>query len=158
MNSRTALALVTAAGLALTGVASANAASSSSSDGSSSGASKTTVTSTTTTSPTTTPTTTYPVTTTATVTGTDGVTTVVESVILEPTTVTHTPPKPTDLSSRLVEASSLSERGQMIFAILGAVMTSVTILIEVAGFVLATNPELLDQVRDALGVEAEGEA
>lgn len=156
MNSRTALALLTAAGLTLTGVASANAASSSSSNGSSSNPSQTTATlTTTTTPPAASPTTTYPVTTTATVTGTDGVTTVVESVILEPTTVTHTPPKPTDLSSRLVETSTLSERGQVIFAILGAVMTSVGVLVQVATFVLSTNPELLDQVRDALGVEAQ---
>ena len=152
MNSRTALALVTAAGLALTGVATANA-SSSSSNGSSGTQTKSTVTGTTTATATTTVT--YPVTTTTSVTGTDGVTTVVESVIEEPTTVTFTPPKPTDASSRLMEASSLSEEAEVAFTVIGAIISSLSVLAQVATFVLSTNPELLAQVRHALGVVPE---
>lgn len=149
MKSRTTIALVTAAALGLTGVATANAASSSSS--SSRGEATVSTTATVTATPTATPSTTtasaYPVTATSTMVGTDGVTTVVEAVTAEPTTVTYTPPKPTDAFSRMVELSTLSERGQTFFMILNAVITILGVAIQAAGFVLATNPAMVDQFR-----------
>lgn len=147
MNSRTAIALLTAAGLGLTGVATANAANGSSSNSSSNGVASATVTATPTPTVTATPTTTYPVTATTTVVGTDGVTTVVESVTAEPTTVTYTPPKPTDASSKMMELSTLSERGQTVFMVINAVITVLGIAIQVATAVLATNPAMVDQLR-----------
>lgn len=153
MNSRTAIALLTAAGLGLTGVATANAANSSSNGSSSNASVSATVTATPTVTGTPTasaPTATYPVTTTSTVVGTDGVTTVVESVVAEPTTVTYTPPKPTDASSKMMELSTLSERGQTFFMVLNAVITVLGIAIQVATAVLASNPAMLDQLRSWL--------
>ncbi|MEH0147586.1 hypothetical protein V6D40_07935 [Corynebacterium sp. Q4381] len=147
MKSRTAIALLTAAGLGLTGVASANAANAANGSSSSNGVASATVTATPTTTPIATPTTTYPVTATSTVVGSDGVTTVVESVTAEPTTVTYTPPKPTDASSKMMELSTLSERGQTIFMVINAVLTVLGIAIQVATAVLASNPEMVDQLR-----------
>lgn len=149
MKSRTAIALLTAAGLGLTGVATANAANGSSS---SNGVASATTTPTVTAAPTATdtPATTYPVTATTTVVGTDGVTTVVESVTAEPTTVTYTPPKPTDASSKLVELSTLSQRGQTIFMVLNAVLAVLGVAIQVVTAVVATNPEMADQLRSWL--------
>ena len=54
-----------------------------------------------------------------------------------------------------MEASSLSEEAEVAFAVIGAIITSLGILTQVATFVLATNPELLAQVRHALGVVPE---
>lgn len=148
MKSRTALAVLTATALGMTGIASANADSSSKpSPSSATGTPTSTPTGTPIPTPTPTVTVTYPITTTVTTVGEDNIATEVVQEIHEPTTVTVTPPKPTDASSRMVEMSTLSERGEKFFMIVNMIIVVLSGLIQVLTFLVAANPQLADQLR-----------
>lgn len=148
MNSRTALALLTAAGLGLTGVATANAASESSP---SNAAASPTTTPTSPVSPTTgaaapadptdptdsaTPVSGTPVSGTA--------VTVTQTVTATPVTVVV---DPQGLSSKLVVANQLTDGWRTFFNILNALIAVTAGAVQIAAVLVELNPRFKDQLR-----------
>lgn len=144
MNSRTALAALTATALCLGGAATAQAASSS--DAPAAAAASTTAASATAASATTTPAA-SPAPSAVPAHGDDDLApvTVVVTVTASPTT-----PPPTGPGAKLVEMSSVDEETQRFFAILQAVMVGVGVSIEVLYAVLASSPAMQEQLKNFL--------
>lgn len=132
MNSRTALAALTATALCLGGAATAQAASSS--DAPAAAAATTTPAA-------------SPAPSAVPAHGDDDLApvTVVVTVTASPTT-----PPPTGPGAKLVEMSSVDEETQRFFAILQAVMVGVGVSIEVLYAVLASSPAMQEQLKNFL--------
>lgn len=138
MNSRTALAALTAVSLCLGGVATAHANTAAASP------SQTAATTTTTQAQ---PTPTQPASATAAAAPVVTITSTATATA-SPVTVTETaaPATPTDLGSKIVAASTLSEEGQRFFNVLKAVLSVLGALTQAATVIVAANPEIGTQV------------